>query len=89
MKNKFYCLYTDASQGKLLACANDIDEVMAESKFYSEGCWFEYDIEDNHDLYNEREFGYDQFPEDPSSRLKEEFIEADDRVVFSLGKLGF
>ena len=87
--DKFYCLYSDASQEKLLACADDIDGVIAESKFYSEGCWFEYDMEDNHNLYNEREFGYDQFPEDPSLKLKDEYIKADDRVIFTTGKLGF
>jgi hypothetical protein len=82
---KFYCLYTDSSQGQLLACANDIDGVIATSKFYSDGCWFEYDMEGNN-LYNEREYGYDQFPEVPEDRHKAK-IEADDRVTFS--KVGF
>lgn len=81
-KNKYYLLYSDNKQTKLIASAEDIDEVIYESKFRKEGCWFEYDIKDDHDLYNEREFGYDQFPEEPEERFSTK-IDADDRVLFS------
>lgn len=88
MEKKYY-LYSDEKQTELIASANDIDDIIFESKFCKEGCWFEYDM-DGKFLCNERVFGFDQFPEEPEERYANK-IEADDRVTFSTtgGTIGF
>jgi hypothetical protein len=84
--DKHYCLYTDLEQTKLLACARGIDQMLEQSQYYSDGCWFEYDVsiseKDTTFLLNEREFGFKQFPINPSPRPNL-LIKSDDRVTFS------
>ena len=86
---KFYCLYStpDAKVGTILCTAENIDEVIEESKYHTEGFWFEYDVENEYHLLNERRFEYDQFPEVAEDREREE-IKADGRFQ-TTGSIGF
>ena len=41
----YYCLYADASQKKLHAFAYSKEQLKEVSLKYTEGVWFEYDVE--------------------------------------------
>ena len=43
-ETKHWCLYSNEEQTKLLACAYEEDQIVFESQYYKEGCWFEYDL---------------------------------------------
>lgn len=74
MKNeKQWCLYSDKEQTELLACAYEEDQIVFESQYYSEGCWFEYDVEktekESEILINERKYRKKvRFPKEPLER---------------------
>lgn len=77
MKNqtKQWCLYTDKEQTQLLACAYEEAQIDFESQYYSEGCWFEYDVEITERktafLVNEKEYKKKvRFPKEPIERPK-------------------
>jgi hypothetical protein len=72
---KHWLLYTDEKQTKLLAGCDEEDCIEFESQYYSDGCWFEYDIEVSKKgsvfLINERKYkGFVLFPSEPNERPK-------------------
>jgi hypothetical protein len=68
---KWYSLYNNESQDKLLACASSEEKIKEVSEFYATGVWFEYD-DINNILHNERLYGGKvSFPETPKARSRE------------------
>lgn len=72
---KQWCLYSDENQTQLLACAYEEDQIDFESQYYTEGCWFEYDIEITERkttfLINERKYKKKvRFPKEALERPK-------------------
>jgi len=54
---KTYCLYNNKEQETLLAMTYEEDGIKDESKYYSEGVWFEYDnVLDSNSIINERKY---------------------------------
>lgn len=67
--NKFFLLYSDEKQSKLLSTAVDLDMVKSESEYYTKGTWFEYDLKENSNvLHNEKVVKAIAFPESPKQR---------------------
>lgn len=65
-KEKFYLLYEDKDQSKLLATASSEKEIPEESEYYSNGYWFEYDLDKGKFLTNEKPYKKKvEFPEEP------------------------
>ena len=83
---EYFALYSDHEQTELLACAEDIDGVLEESKYYSFGVWFQYDeyvtSKGSTMLIGERLFKDDGFPEEPEER-PELILKEDQRVAFN------
>ena len=68
-ENKVYSLYNNKEQEKLLAMAYSEEQIHEESKFYSEGVWFEADYVDNKFIENEKIYKKKiEFPVEPISR---------------------
>lgn len=67
---KYYCLYSDKNQTKLLACAESKEQLLEESQYYKEGQWFEYDIDPNNEkkIENEKLYKFNKFPKEPKNR---------------------
>lgn len=66
---KFYVLYNNKEQSKLLTTANSPEKLKNETEFYSEGFWFEYDRKEESNLIeNEKEMKGIKFPKEPKSR---------------------
>jgi len=71
---KYYLLYDNKNQTKLLATANSLENLKNETEYYSEGTWFEYDQKINSNLLeNEKEMKGIKFPKEPKERLKKEW----------------
>jgi len=71
---KYYLLYDNKNQTKLLATANSLENLKNETEYYSEGIWFEYDQKINSNLLeNEKEMKGIKFPKEPKERLKKEW----------------
>lgn len=70
---KFYCLYNNKKQEKLLTTASDEEKLLAETEYYVSGTWFSYDTKvDSNLLENEKEMKGIKFPEVAKQRnLKE------------------
>lgn len=67
--SKYYLLYDDINQSNLLAASNTIDGIHSQSKYYESGVWFEYDVESENHLVNEKEYeGKYEFPSEPLTR---------------------
>lgn len=70
---KFYLLYSDKNQSKLLTSAKDKDEVKSESEYYTNGVWFEYDcVSGSNVIVNEKTLKGVVFPETAKSRPSEQ-----------------
>jgi hypothetical protein len=79
---KQWCLYSDENQTKLFACVYEEDHIDFESQYYTNGFWFEYDIEivkydiemgeyDSEILINERKYKKKvRFPDEALERPK-------------------
>jgi hypothetical protein len=71
---KWFSLYTNQAQDKLLACTRFEEKIAEISEFYSTGVWFEYD-DVNNILHNERLYkGKVKFPEQPKERPRVEIV---------------
>lgn len=71
---KFYLLYKDDNQSKLLTTASSEEKRLSETEFYSEGTWFEYDQNDGSNfLFNEKKMKGIKFPTEPKVRDVKEF----------------
>jgi len=74
MENKLHWnLYSDKEQTRLLACAEDEEQIKIESQYYSGGYWFEYDesISERGTIFlnNERQYNKKvKFPKEPQKR---------------------
>jgi hypothetical protein len=65
---KYYLLYNNEDQDKLLAAASSEQQIKDESQFYTDGVWFEYD-DDNGNLLNEKKYRKKvKFPNEPLKR---------------------
>jgi hypothetical protein len=74
-QKKHWCLYNNEEQIQLLACAYEEDQIDFASQYYSDGCWFEYDIEVGKNgtifLINETKYKKKiRFPKEPIPRPK-------------------
>lgn len=91
---KYWLLYSDKDQTKLLASAQEEDQIDFESQYYSKGCWFEYDTEISPNkteyLINERKYSKAiKFPETPFDRPKygdDEYNQSWTSLKSSIGK---
>jgi len=67
--SKYYLLYNNKAQEKLLSSANSEDKLKEETNYYSGGTWFEYDIVDGSNvLLNEKVKSGIKFPKQPKER---------------------
>ena len=70
---KFYLLYSDKQQSKLLTSAKSIDEIKSETEFYNSGVWFEYDtVSGSNLIINEKIVKGINFPETPKERYPQQ-----------------
>jgi len=71
---KYYLLYNNEEQSKLLTTAPTEEKLKEETEFYTDGVWFEYDSNDgsNH-LFNEKKMSGIEFPAEPKKRTQSEF----------------
>ena len=90
---KYWLLYSDKDQTKLLASAYEEDQLDFESQYYSKGCWFEYDIETSKNetdfLINERKYIKTIiFPKKPFDRPKhgDEYNQSWEALKSSMGE---
>jgi hypothetical protein len=61
---KFYALYNNKNQEKLLTTANSEEKLKLETEYYTGGVWFSYDKkEDSNLIENEKEMKGIKFPE--------------------------
>jgi hypothetical protein len=66
---KYYALYSDKEQTKLLSLASSIEKVRIETEYHSAGVWFEYDQKPGSNfLFNERILQGIEFPKEPKKR---------------------
>lgn len=67
---KFYLLYNDEKQSKLLTTASSEEKLNIETEYYSDGVWFEYDQNEgtNH-LFNEKKMKGIKFPTEAKLKL--------------------
>jgi hypothetical protein len=73
-ESKFYILYTDKQQSKLLTTANTKEKLESETLYYGNGVWFEYDNTENSNLIiNEKILKGVVFPEEPKKREYKEY----------------
>lgn len=68
---KWYSLYTNKAQEKLLACASSEEQLMEVTQYYSGGTWFEYD-DNNNRLTNEKLYKSVKFPKEPKEKPRYE-----------------
>ncbi|NJO62637.1 MAG: hypothetical protein HC836_31735 [Richelia sp. RM2_1_2] len=64
---KFYLLYNNKNQEKLLSTAKTLEEIQEESQYFSAGAWFECD-DNNNVLSNEKYKSGIKFPKEPKIR---------------------
>lgn len=61
---KFYALYNNKNQEKLLTTADSEEKLKNETEYYTSGVWFSYDRKENSNLIeNEKEMKNIKFPE--------------------------
>ena len=72
---KYYALYTDKQQTKLLSLAASIEQIKEETEYHSEGVWFEYDQKPGSNLLlNERLLSEKiVFPKEPKKRFYKDY----------------
>ena len=82
---KTYCLYDNKEQDNLLAMAYDCESVEEESKYYSEGVWFEFDnVVDSNIMLNEKKYKKRiKFPSKPEKRPS--YLETSEQFKFNSG----
>ncbi len=75
-ESKFYLLYTDKQQTKLLTTASSKEILESESEYYDSGVWFEYDTTESNRITNEKTVKGVLFPKEPKQReyKKEEAV---------------
>ena len=71
--SKYYCLYNNKKQEKLLTTAPNEEKLLSETEYYISGTWFSYDTKEGSNLLsNEKEMKGVKFPEVAKQRdLKE------------------
>lgn len=66
---KFYLLYNNKAQEKLLSTASSEEKLLEETSYYSGGTWFEYDTTSGSSvLFNEKIKTGIKFPKQPKER---------------------
>jgi hypothetical protein len=69
--DKFYLLYSNKQQEKLLSMAKNEEKLKEESEYYKTGTWFAYDAKENSNLLeNEKEMKGIKFPAEPKVRAR-------------------
>lgn len=72
---KFYLLYNNKQQTKLLTMAENEDVMKEETEYYSDGVWFSYDTKEGSNLLeNEKEIKNTTFPIEP--KIREPYTES-------------
>jgi hypothetical protein len=78
---KYYLLYDNKNQNKLLTTASDEEKLKMETEYYSTGVWFSYDMKDGSNLLeNEKEVKRIKFPEVPKVRVR--YGEEEKKITF-------
>jgi len=68
---KVYSLYSDEDQKQLLAMAYSEEQIEEESQYYTDGCWFEYDLENDSIMLNEKPYSKKiKFPKTPKEWIR-------------------
>lgn len=68
---KFYLLYNNKQQTKLLTTAANEEIMKEESEYYTSGVWFSYDSKEGSNLIeNEKEIKNSTFPIEPKVRVE-------------------
>lgn len=68
---KFYLLYNNRQQEKLLTMAENEEVLKEETEYYLTGVWFSYDMKENSNmLENEKEVKGIKFPQQAKERKK-------------------
>lgn len=71
---KFYLLYNDDQQSKLLTTASSEEKIKSETEYYTNGIWFEYDQNDGSNfLFNEKKVKGIKFPFEAKLRVIKDF----------------
>lgn len=71
---KFYLLYSDEQQSKLLTTASSDEKMKIETDYYTNGVWFEYDQNDGSNfLFNEKKIKGIKFPSEAKLRVVKDF----------------
>lgn len=71
---KWYALYSDMNHSKLLTTASTLEKLQAETEYYTEGVWFEYDQKPGtNTIFNERPMSGILFPKEAKKREYKEF----------------
>ncbi len=79
---KFYLLYSDEKQSKILSMARDLEVLENETEYFNQGTWFEYDHKENSNfLFNEKKLNGITFPTEPKKRNYNE-IGSDRKLAF-------
>lgn len=67
--SKYYLLYNNKAQEKLITTASSEDKLHEETSYYSGGTWFEYDMYSGSSvLHNEKVKTGIKFPKQPKER---------------------
>jgi len=78
---KYYLLYDNKNQNKLLSMAANEEILKSETEYYSTGVWFSYDCKENSNvLENEKEMKGIKFPEVPKVRVR--YGEEEKKITF-------
>jgi hypothetical protein len=79
--DKFYLLYSNKKQEKLLSMAKNEEKMIEETEYFSNGTWFAYDAKvDSNLLENEKEMKGIKFPAEPKVRAR--YCEEDKKINF-------
>lgn len=77
--SKFYLLYNNKQQEKLLTTARNEEQIKLESEYYTFGAWFRYDeIENSSVIENEKEIKGIKFP--AVAKIREKYSEASKKL---------
>lgn len=78
---KYYLLYDNKNQSKLLSMAANEETLKLETEYYTTGVWFSYDSKENSNiLENEKEMKGIKFPEVPKVRVR--YGEQEKKITF-------
>jgi len=78
--DKFYLLYDNKKQDKLLSMAANEEKLKNETEYYNTGVWFSYDQKENSNILdNEKLMKNIEFP--AQAKLRESYLEIKNKKI--------